>query len=120
MIAAWLRLAVVDLLVSFGGFPRLHRFMRGIAVRQTEKAATAEQVCRTLDRAAVHYPRELQCLKRSAAMTWLLRARGYPAAMMFGATVTPFMAHAWVELDGRVISEDERTIRGTYDVLDQW
>jgi hypothetical protein len=62
----------------------------------------------------------MHCLKRSAAMTWLLRSRGYPADMVIGASVTPFLAHAWVELDGRVVGADESMIRGTYEVLDRW
>lgn len=119
MINAWIRIAVVDAMTAMGGFQKLHRFVKGINVRSRRSRIAPEQLCKSLDRAAAHYPRELHCLKRSAAMTWLLRARGYPATMTIGTCVTPFLAHAWVEVDGRVVSDDEQRIRSTYAVLER-
>jgi hypothetical protein len=119
MSKAWFRLAVVDAVATIGGFARLHRFIRRLAPRQRRQTRTVEEIRATIDRAAVYYPRELYCLRRSAALTWQLRAYGYPAELIIGACVTPFLAHAWVELDGRIINDDEQRIRGTYAVLER-
>lgn len=120
MIAAWFRIAIVDLVMARRGFPGVHRFIQSIAMRGRRSSRTAEQLCRDIDRAAVYYPRQLHCLRRSAAVTWLLRRHGYAAEMVVGASVTPFFAHAWVELDGRIITDDERLVRERYTVLERY
>lgn len=40
---------------------------------------------------------------------WLLRRRGIPVQLRIGArkTGTQFEAHAWVEMDGRVVNDSE-------------
>ena len=119
MMAIWLRIAIVDAVAALGGFARLHRFIRTIAPRRGNGGLPAAEVCAAVDRAAVFYPRQLLCLKRSAAMTWLLRAHGHPAELVIGACVTPFLAHAWVEIGGRVVNDNEPVIRGTYVVLER-
>ena len=120
MIAAWLRIAIVDVVMARRGFPGVHRLVQGMAMRPRRSSRNADQLCRDVDRAAVYYPRQLHCLRRSAAVTWLLRRHGYAAEMVVGASVTPFFAHAWVELDGRIITEDERLVRERYTVLERY
>jgi hypothetical protein len=115
--ALW-KIAVVDAVATWRGFPDLHRFLRRIQVAGNRQG-NPEQLCREIDGAAVYYPRQLHCLKRSAAMTWLLRSRGHPAEMIIGVSVTPFLAHAWVELDGDIIGDDERVIRQRYTVIER-
>ena len=52
-------------------------------------------------------------------MTWLLRRHGHPAELVLGASIIPFGAHAWVELDGRVINDNENVVRARYTVLER-
>ncbi|MEA2336716.1 MAG: hypothetical protein QOE82_723 [Thermoanaerobaculia bacterium] len=115
---ALLKIAIVDAMASSRGFAVLHQFVRRIRVAR-RRHGDPEQLCRDIDRAAVYYPRRLHCLRRSAAMTWLLRSCGYPAEMMIGVSVTPFLAHAWVELDDGVIGDDEVVIRQRYTVIER-
>jgi len=120
MTAAWLRIAFVDAVMGLGGFSAIHRLVRKISLRGRRGTRTAAELCAITDRAAVYYPRQLHCLRRSAAMTWLLRAHGYPAEMIVGASVTPFFAHAWVELDGHIIGDDEQMVRERFMVLERY
>jgi hypothetical protein len=115
---AWLKIAMIDVMATARGFALLHRFLRRLQVA-SRRRGDPEQLCRDMDRAAVYYPRRLHCLRRSAAMTWLLRSCGYPAEMIIGVSVTPFLAHAWVELDDSVIGDDERIIRQRYTVIER-
>jgi hypothetical protein len=47
-------------------------------------------------------PGDNRCLARSLVLTQLLARRGIPAKLVIGARATPdFLAHAWVECDGR-------------------
>jgi hypothetical protein len=120
MIGAWCRIAILDILMARRGFPGIHRFIQRVVVRGKRSSHSAEELCGRVDRAAVYYSRQLHCLRRSAAMTWLLRNHGYAAEMVVGASITPFFAHAWVELDGRIITDDERLVRERYTVLERY
>jgi len=119
MIAAWLRIAVIDLIMALRGFPAVHRFVGRIPLRRRRDPRPAADLVQIVDRAAVHYPRELRCLRRSAAITWMLRRHGHPAELVVGASIIPFGAHAWVELDGRIINDNENDVRARYTVLER-
>ncbi|MGE0217302.1 lasso peptide biosynthesis B2 protein [Mycolicibacterium sp.] len=49
----------------------------------------------------------LDCLPRSLAMTRFLRTSGWPAQHVIGVALYPFEAHAWVEVDGVALGEDD-------------
>jgi hypothetical protein len=46
-----------------------------------------------------------------------LRRYGIPAQMMIGVQKIPFRAHAWVEVEGRIVN-DKPYMRELYVVLD--
>jgi len=75
-----------------------------LGVRAIEKV-TADQVCHAVDLAAALYFKPARCLQRSAAAACLLKKFGFPAEMVVGVQQIPFLAHAWVELDGRVVND---------------
>lgn len=120
MRSAFVRIAFIDVLVSIRGFTALDRLVRRTRVSSRQASETAAELCQMMNRAESYYPRKLQCLRRSAAMTWLLRSRGYAAEMVVGASILPFLAHAWVELEGRVVGDDERLVRERYTVLERY
>jgi hypothetical protein len=119
MISAWFRIAVIDMIMALRGFPAVHRFVGRIPLRRRRDPKPAADLMHLVDRAAIHYPRELLCLRRSAAMTWMLRRHGHPAELVVGASIIPFGAHAWVELDGRIINDNENEVRARYAVLER-
>jgi hypothetical protein len=48
------------------------------------------------------------CKERALAAYYLLRVvHGLPAELVIGVEHYPFGAHAWVEIDGRVVSDDQ-------------
>lgn len=101
-----------------GNFALLHDTVR--ACPQSMRRPTpkvAEQICQAVDLVCVCYPKRVLCLQRSAATACLLRRFGMPARMIIGVQGLPFKAHAWVEVDGRVVN-DKSYVRGTYAVLD--
>jgi len=63
------------------------------------------RVCGAVDRACVWYPKKAMCLQRSAVTTCLLRSSGIPARMALGVRPMPFMAHAWVEVEGTAVND---------------
>ncbi|MFI5779507.1 lasso peptide biosynthesis B2 protein [Nocardia sp. NPDC051570] len=47
------------------------------------------------------------CLPRSIAATLLCRMRGQWPTWAVGARTAPFLAHAWIEAEGRIVDEGE-------------
>ncbi|WP_407652720.1 lasso peptide biosynthesis B2 protein [Amycolatopsis cynarae] len=53
------------------------------------------------------------CLPHSIATAALCRVRGALPSWLVGVQLDPFRAHAWVEVDGTAIGEDDDMARWT-------
>lgn len=116
---AYLRLIQFDLYLARGNFQDLYDKVRTYPIRGVPASAdTTERICSAVDMACIWYWKEALCLQRSAATACLLKRCGVPAQMMIGAQQMPFKAHAWVEVDGRVVN-DKPYMREMYAVLDR-
>lgn len=119
VLRAYLQLIRVDLCCAHGNFAATYEQVRRVPLRkQTGRSITAETVCRTVDLASVWYWKQVPCLQRSAATTCLLRRQGVAAELVIGAQSLPFRAHAWVEVDGKIVN-DKAYISELYAVLDR-
>lgn len=119
-IFALLSLLLVDLVVRFAGFHRFYRLVRGFPVLGNRPASWPGTggVCSAVDRAATYYFKRAWCLQRSATAACLLRLRGVQAQLVIGARRMPFGAHAWVELEGRVVN-DSPVVRKRFVVIER-
>ena len=112
-------LALVEFDLCFGHrFSLMHDDMRRRRTNGTRSSIPVAGVCASVDIACSWYWREVLCLQRSAVTVWLLRQHGIDAELLIGIQQYPFEAHAWVEVDGRVVN-DKSHVRETYDVLDR-
>lgn len=68
------------------------------ADRELEQA-----ICDAVLLATCLYWKPVLCLQRSVCTARLLRKYGINARMAIGYRPAPFFAHAWVEVDGRVV-----------------
>jgi hypothetical protein len=100
-------LMVFDLILSLSSLKLLCACVRRWTVSHQANVGSDAigRVCGAVDRATVWYPKKALCLQRSAVTTCLLRSHGIPARMILGVRPMPFMAHAWVEVDGRVVND---------------
>jgi hypothetical protein len=116
---AYLQLLRFEFYLLRGDFARLHGAVRGFPLgpRLSQNGVT-ERVCAAMDLACIGYFKHVLCLQRSAATTCLLRKSGVPAQMVLGAQLVPFQAHAWVEVEGRVVNDKPYTSE-LYSVLDR-
>jgi transglutaminase superfamily protein len=116
---AYIDLISIDLEISRGGFAALHhRVLSEQPGGEDADLSTIETVCRAVDIASIWYWKQVSCLQRSAVATCLLRRRGIAADLVIGAQRLPFRAHAWVEVDGRVVN-DRPYVSELYAVLDR-
>ncbi len=119
VLKAYLKLIHFDLYLARGNFAALYNKVRNYpAGSQAPSAGVVEQICSAVDRACIWYWKEALCLQRSAATACLLKKYGVPAKMVIGAQQVPFKAHAWVEVDGRVVNDKPYTPE-MYAVLDR-
>ena len=77
---------------------------------------SAERVCKAIEVAAALYFKQALCLQRSAATACLLKQHGFSAELVIGVQHLPFLAHAWVELEGCVVN-DKPYMPQIYSVL---
>lgn len=116
---AYLTLILFDLCLARGSFAALYEKVRNCPIKKSmPPAAAVDEICSAVDMASIWYWKEALCLLRSAATAFLLKRQGVPAQMVIGAQRMPFKAHAWVEVEGRVVNDKPYTPE-MYAVLDR-
>jgi hypothetical protein len=118
-VRAYLELIRFDLHLMRRNFKALYNQVRNHPLEKSSpRVGTAERICAAVDGASIWYWKEVLCLQRAAATVCLLRKHGIPAQMVIGAQQLPFKAHAWVEVEGRVVN-DKLYTPSLYAVLDR-
>jgi hypothetical protein len=118
-LTAFWYLGYFDLYVARHDFHSLYHHVRSATVRESSRRRGGiEQICSAVDHAIVWYPKQVLCLQRSTATVWLLKRSGFPAQLILGAQLLPFRAHAWVEIEGRVVN-DKPSVTHSYSVLER-
>jgi len=106
---AFVGLVFFDLVVRRRDFSTMLRLVRTRKVAsRTASPEIVDRVCTALNNACVWYPKSVPCLQRSAVGVCLLRHWGIPAKLVIGVRVMPLLAHAWVEVDGKVVNDIPR------------
>lgn len=119
VLKAFLKLLYFDLYLARGNFAALYNRVRNCPIgRLTDAPNAVEQICAAVDMACIWYWKEALCLQRSAATACLLKQHGILAQLVIGAQQMPFKAHAWVEVEGRVVNDKLYTPE-MYGVLDR-
>lgn len=117
-LAAFTGLLAFDLLLKIRGFQSLIEKVEHwpTAEPKTPDVDSCRRVRAMVDRAQMYYPKKAMCLQHSAVVTCLLRRRGVPAQMILAAQTLPPKAHAWVEVNGKVVN-DFSAVQNTYQVM---
>lgn len=119
VLKAYSKLIQLDLCLARADFSALYEKVRSFPIAKKRPSRDAvERICAAVDMACVWYWKETKCLQRSAATACLLKSFGVPAQMVIGVQQLPFRAHAWVEVDGRVVN-DKPYAPEMYAVLDK-
>jgi len=116
--AAYLGLIVADAVLRILGFARCHALVRRFPTEPARsQPSRARRIVDSVDRASAFYLKRAWCLQRSAVTVALLRLAGFPARLVIGVQRRPFLGHAWVELDGRVVN-DRPAVQREFEVLE--
>lgn len=119
VLEAYLALVRFDLYLAGKKFEPLYEKVRNYpTTKRTAAPGSVEAICSAIDMACIWYCKEVLCLQRSAATVCLLRKYGVSAQLVIGAQQMPFKAHAWVEVEGKVVN-DKQYIHELYTRLDR-
>ncbi|HET8922533.1 MAG TPA: lasso peptide biosynthesis B2 protein [Candidatus Acidoferrum sp.] len=119
VLEAYLKLIHFDFYLARRNFSALYDSVRSYPTGKSPDAVNnIERICFAVDMACIWYWKEALCLQRSAATACLLKRHGIPAQLVIGAQQMPFKAHAWVEVEGRVVN-DKPYVHEMYAVLDR-
>ena len=77
-----------------------------------------QRIAAVVDNMCALFVRRSTCLHRSFVLARLLRRAGGRADVVLGLKGEPFQGHAWVEIDGVIINDDEERVR-EYTVLER-
>jgi hypothetical protein len=105
-------IALCDIGLRGLGFARALRVARWCARAQPAPISDAlvEQTLHGIAVATAFYPGRSKCLEQALATFILLRRRGAPVNVRLGVQPYPFVAHAWVELNGQPITESPEVV----------
>jgi transglutaminase superfamily protein len=119
VLTAYLELIRFGFHIRRKNFAALHSAVRNSRLhKHTPRSTSLAELCRAVDLACIWYWKKVLCLQRSAAATCLLRRHGIAAQLVIGTQQIPFNAHAWVEVDGRVVT-DKAYMPEMYAVLER-
>jgi|SRR5690242_21734635 len=103
MRAVW-ELLRYDLATAIFGFGAVHRELQSRRDTTQGRNDLEAALSAAVEAATCIYWKRVRCLQRAVATVRLLRAYGIAAELVIGYTAAPFFAHAWVEVNGRVLN----------------
>ena len=105
-------LATSDISLRVIGFARTMRLARVLGGnRETDVAdPIIRQTLHNIIVATALYPGRSKCLEQTVAAFLLLRRRGARVQMGLGVQPYPFFAHAWLEMNGRPLTESDEVV----------
>lgn len=93
-----------DFAAAVFGFRSAYGGLRKPISQSGWQAGLEDEISQAVDWATCFYWKRVRCLQRSIVAARLLRAHGVPAELVIGCRLAPFLGHAWVEVEGRVLS----------------
>jgi hypothetical protein len=95
-----------DVIEATLGFQGVHRCLRPRASRPRSDSSELEAaVCEAVRSILPFYWKRVLCLQYSVVIARVLRAYGAQADVVIGYRLAPFLAHAWVEVGGRIVND---------------
>jgi hypothetical protein len=95
-----------DVVMRVWGFRGVHEDLHRTRPRPAKRNPAAQDaIGEAMKWALSLYWKQALCLQRSVAAVRLFRRYGIAANLVIGYRSTPFLSHAWVEVEGRVVND---------------
>jgi hypothetical protein len=132
VLRCWRALLAYDLHVAVRGFESIYNRLRdmplGPIVAHASSSGSSDSsdssntivvtIANALDAACALYWKRVLCLQRSVVCALVLKRAGVPAELVIGMRRMPIGGHAWVELDGQIVTDLDH-VHADYVVLDR-
>ena len=106
VVRAFWELLRYDVVMRMWGFRGVHEDLRRTRCRSAKGNPAAEDaIGQAMKWALCIYWKQALCLQRSVAAVRLFRRYGIAANLVIGYRSNPFLSHAWVEVEGRVVND---------------
>ena len=93
-----------EVIVSLRGSGRILSQLKRQSIAAQPKSKELEKaICDAVHLATCFYWKPVLCLQRAVCTVRLLRRHGIFARLVIGYRPSPFLSHAWVEVEGRVV-----------------
>jgi hypothetical protein len=92
-----------DLVAAIFGFRGVYRSRKQRLTSGGHREGLELEISNAVEWATAFYWKRVRCLQRSIVTTRLLRTHGVAADLVIGCRLAPFVGHAWVEVNGRVL-----------------
>jgi len=108
---AWLvfsalyELARYDVTTALRGSANIRRLNPQPITDNPANRELVRSICDAVVLAACFYWKPVLCLQRSVSTVRLLRRHGVIARLVIGYRTAPFFSHAWVEVDGHIVTD---------------
>jgi transglutaminase superfamily protein len=100
---AW-ELLRYEIVLAVAGFSGIYKGLTG-KVCQPAEDGRESAICQAVDLVCSCYWKRVLCLQRSVVTARILRLHGIGADVVIGYGLAPFISHAWVEVDGRIVND---------------
>ena len=116
VIEAYVQIIILFVILKFRGIRRYAKYFDPPSFSSDfdSDETVLKSVKRAIDLAVRFMVFNSDCVYQSLAFTIMLRRRTIPAVVCMGVSSYPFTAHAWVEVNGVVVTNDEKLVSGLY------
>jgi hypothetical protein len=117
----FLAFAGYDVLMKTIGMGRLTKIIKRWPTKKSHamNQTKLKKTCAGIERARIWYPKKVMCMQHSAVICFLLRCQGLLAHVAIGGRQMPFKSHAWVEVSGCVLNDNQK-VQHTYKVFTRY
>ncbi|WP_010301750.1 lasso peptide biosynthesis B2 protein [Candidatus Odyssella thessalonicensis] len=123
VLGALFTLIKVNFYIQIKGFYRTIQLIKASKDLKRNYITPSEENLRKLacvvNRACLLYPTRTKCLEWAITFILLALKRGWKCNLEIGVQNYPFMAHAWVECEGKVVEDDQMLREGLGIILNE-
>lgn len=123
VIIALLRLIQVNSCIKFRGLYKTIMLIKKACKKNVEYIIPSDlelqQLASIVNKACLIYPSRTKCLEWAITYVLLALQKGWKCNLEIGVQNYPFMAHAWVECNGKVVMDSQNLRKGLGIILNE-
>ena len=104
-VRAWFAFAYYELVLCRWGFGEIHRRLTRSRFEASYSREMTPVICKAVNLATCFYFKPVHCLQQSVVTVDMLRESRIPASLVIACRPSPYLAHAYVEVDRKIVND---------------